>query len=78
MRFYYAMFYEPTNDEFSASIQDEYETVLYEIETTEEMLSLLQSNKMDHIDDLIGLKKMLVHEAILRDEDTLELGGVWL
>lgn len=75
MTFYYHVSYDENTDEFFAMVDDGYKTSgpIFTIDDTDEMVSLIETKVMEHIDDVDGLKDFLVKQDILKPEDDIML-----
>jgi len=63
--FEYQYSYTSDKDEFYANVTGIGGLLVYEIVDTEQMIKILKSGEMEHIDDVEGLKEMLIHDKLL-------------
>ncbi len=75
MTFYYHVSYDENKDEFFAMVDDGYKTTgpIFTIDDTDEMVSLIETKVMEHIDDVDGLKDFLLRQGIVHEEDIILL-----
>lgn len=73
MTFYYYLSYDEKTDEFFAMVDDgaKDSTPLYTIDDTDEMIDLITTNVMKHVDDVDGLHKHLCDQGFLKMDDDL-------
>lgn len=74
-QFNYYFEYEPKSNSFYAFISGIGDIIVYEISNIKMMKGILKSGEMTHIDDMDGLRNMLIHDKILPEGCTLRNRG---
>jgi hypothetical protein len=72
--YYLTLSYDEKQDEFFSFVDQNDpndETFVFSIDSTEEMLDLINTGVMDHVDDVDGLLKHLQNQAILGADDVI-------
>ncbi len=77
MTYYLTLSYDENKDEFFAFVDDGTDTkdMKFSIDDTQEMIDLIKTNVMTHIDDVDGLLMHLRRQQILTEDDTILLNA---
>lgn len=77
MQFFYYLSYDEKKDEFFGMVDDgsydDKTEPIFTIDDTEEMVALIETGVMKHVDDVDGLFRFLVRQEILTDDDDLTI-----
>lgn len=70
--------YDEKTDEFFAYVDDGVKSGvnLYQIDNTDEIVDLIQTGVMKHIDDVDGLKAFLIAQEFMAEQDTIKLNEI--
>jgi len=76
MTYLYTISYDEKKDDFYGIVDCQTEGgyfSLFTIDDTKEMIELIKTNVMKHIDDIEGLRTFLIAQEFLNEEDTIKL-----
>lgn len=77
MQFFYYLSYDEKKDQFFGMVDDgsydDKTEPIFTIDDTEEMVALIETGVMKHVDDVDGLFRFLVRQEILTDDDDLTI-----
>lgn len=74
--FAYQYNYDKDKDDFYACVTGIGGLIVYEIVDTAQMLKIIKSGEMEHIDDVDGLTSLLTHDKIIPENSTITFTGV--
>jgi hypothetical protein len=72
----YHFIYDEKDDSFYGSVTGIGGLIVYEIMDTEQLIKIIKTGEMEHIDDVEGLASMLIHDHILPPNSKIKNEGV--